>query len=116
MAPPDTTSNAPPGATRPAAHVRGALARLVLVLTWVYAVFSLIALAALVLDAGDDPLAGILLVLAAMPWTPLLGGLLDLSGRAGSPWLAAAVLCAGVAVNLALLLGLGRLLRRRPRP
>lgn len=92
-------------------RIRHALASTLLVLTGLYVAFGLFAVAALFWHPGDDPLAGVFLVIAALPWTPLLGHWLDLLGEPRPLWLTAAVLAVGVAANIFILVGIARLLR-----
>ena len=76
-----------------------------------YLAFGVFALTVAITDPADDPLSAVFLVLAAMPWTPAAGWLLD---RLSEPplWLSYLLLSAAVLVNALLLFGLGRLLRR----
>ena len=82
----------------------------------VYAVLCLVAF--LLIPAADqgwlgvskDPLSGVFVIILALPWTLLLPHFGDI-GIAG----AVAVILAGMAFNIAILLVIGRLLSRRAR-
>jgi uncharacterized protein involved in response to NO len=69
------------------------------------------AVAVVLIDANDDPLSAVFLVLAAVPWTFLLSALADWIGEP-PVWFNLLFLSAGILLNAALLLLLGRWLRR----
>lgn len=78
-----------------------------------YLAFSVFAFVAAVADLGGGPLSAVYLVIAALPWTLPIGGLLDRLGE--SPlWLTYALMLAGILVNALLLYGLVWLTRRSP--
>lgn len=86
------------------------------ILIALYAAFSLFAMAVALWDPADDPLSAVFLVIAALPWTIPMGALLDWIGEP-AVWVSFLVTATGIALNLLLLIGIGRWLgRRRPKP
>lgn len=78
--------------------------RLAVVLTGVYVLFGIFALAVAVTTAQETPLAAIFLVLAALPWGFVLTRIVDATGIQ-SLIFNYAFMAAGIAVNAALLYG-----------
>ena len=93
-------------------QTRGRLPTPLWILLGLYLAFGVFALAVVLIDPSDDPLAAVFLVLAALPWTLLVSALNDWTGE-WPVWLNLASLSAGVLANAALLYGLGRLVFRR---
>jgi membrane protein DedA with SNARE-associated domain len=85
------------------------------ILVGLYLAFGLFALVVAVVDPSDDPLAAVFLVMAAMPWTLLVGWIEDRIGEA-PVWVNLVLLSLAVLLNAALLYGLGRWLGSLRRP
>lgn len=84
------------------------------VLAGVYAAMCLAALALIPISSRGwfgvepDPLAGVVAIVLAMPWSFLLQWL-----PGGGPWPGMLLVLAGMAANVAIMLWLGRVSRRR---
>lgn len=81
------------------------------ILLALYLAFGVFAVAVIFIDPSDDPLSAVFLVIAAMPWTLILGAVTDGFGEPPA-WASLTLLSLGVLVNAALIYGLGQLIVR----